>query len=210
MKYVLLLLVTSLVFVAGCSSSQTSDNRVAVKPGTNSVSNTQPKVGAQVQPTATNGTSTTEPAAVTNGTTPTETVTGVDVAPNAENIPGAGTGRKRIVDVPQTGPTPPPARVPAGENSEMTTTMDKQGRFVETRYFKSDRVLAKVERTWLGPTESTITYTLRNGKTFSASGANIADMSRATVVDLLNNAGIAPAGPKAPASSKNDPTGAKQ
>ena len=202
MKYCLILLLSISFATVSCSSSQTTDNRVATKPGANAAANLPSQ--ANVPPQINTGTA--------QNVTPLEPSVGDgQVSPTDQNMPGmAAKGGKKMVDVPQTGPTPPPTRIPAGENSEMTTTMDKEGRFIETRYFKSDRVLAKAERTWLGPADSTIKYTLRNGKEFSASGANIVDMSRATIAELLANAGITPTAPKTKPSSVNDPTGAKQ
>lgn len=118
--------------------------------------------------------------------------------------PDGSNGRRQIVDVPQTGPTPPPQRVPAGENSEMTTTMDKAGRFVETRYFKSHPQISTAQRVWNDASSSTIRITLKNGKVLTAPGASISNMLSATSVDLLRAAGVNVGG------SDPNSTGARQ
>ena len=78
---------------------------------------------------------------------------------------------RRLVDTP--GAAHEPTRVPAAGYSEIASTMDKQGNFVETRYFKGKQAIEKVERTWLGPTNTSLKITLKGGKVLTTSGDNI-------------------------------------
>lgn len=111
---------------------------------------------------------------------------------------------KQLVDQPATGPTPPPMKVPAGENSYVTTTMDRHGRFVETRVFKNHPQLVKAERVFIDATGSVLTLTLKDGRQVRGSGTSVPNMVAATAVDLMIAVGMKLQG--------NDPsaTGARQ
>ncbi len=95
---------------------------------------------------------------------------------------------RKMVDVP--GGIPKSMSVPAGENSEMMSTMDKQGNFIETRIFKGHPRLEKVERTFLDPKNSTIKIYLKGGKVVTVSGNEIKDLSAASSITFLERAGI--------------------
>ena len=125
------------------------------------------------------------------------TVASVPIAPE---VPGTASGplvekRKTLVDSNPGGPIPEGQRVPASENSEIATTMDNAGNFVETRYFKTDPMLVKVQRTWLGPGRSTLKIWLKNGKEVTASGDKIENLSIAPIPSLLALAGVKTAAP---------------
>ncbi|MBP7377019.1 MAG: hypothetical protein KA956_11135 [Pyrinomonadaceae bacterium] len=134
---------------------------------------------------------------VTNTDVQTGTLASVPVGPEQGTVAANGIDAKRklAVDADPGGPIPESQRLPASENSEMATTMDKAGNFVETRYFKSDPKLVKVQRTWLGPGKSTLKIWLKNGKEVTVSGDSIPNLAEAPVTSLLALAGIKTAAP---------------
>ncbi|HMT07349.1 MAG TPA: hypothetical protein PKA82_05040 [Pyrinomonadaceae bacterium] len=207
MKFISLLFIAMLA--AACSSEPANNARPNSNTKTNAVSPT-PAVPATASSTTSATTSSAIPTTpiVSDGKTPLPEVEGTPVptvAPNQQTVVGADpNGRRRIVDQPATGPTPAPKPVPAGENSEVTTTMDRLGRFVETRVFKGHAQLVKAERGWVDASGSVLTLTLKNGKQVRGSGAAVPNMIAATAVDLLMAVGVKPEG--------NDPkaTGARQ
>ena len=175
-RILLFLIVSIAMFAAGCSSgtAPTSTNSAS---GNSSSSQT-------AEPSANPASSNSQQG----------TVASVPVAPE---VPGPASGPlsgvktgKPLVDSKPDGPIPEPQRVPASENSEMSTTMDKAGNFVETRYFKTDPLLVKVQRTWLGPGKSTLKIWLKNGKQVDASGDSVENLSIAPIPSLLALAGV--------------------
>lgn len=174
-RVLLFVILSVAVFAAACSSGTT----------------TTPANSASGNPS---GSQTAEPlAGQANSNSQQGTVASVPVAPEAPGpVSGPLTGppRKPLVDSNPNGPIPEPQRVPASENSEMSTTMDKAGNFVETRYFKTDPMLVKVQRTWLGPGKSTLKIWLKNGKEVTASGDKIENLSIAPIPSLLALAGV--------------------
>ena len=114
--------------------------------------------------------------------------------PVVENQPGLAannskmTKDRKLVDTP--GAAKEPTRVPAAGNSEIATTMDKHGNFVETRYFKGNQAIEKVERTWLGPTSKSLKITLKGGKVLTVSDNEISDFANTSVTAFLEMVGI--------------------
>ena len=178
-RILLFVIVSIALFAAGCSSGTATTSTNA--GSTNSANNTTAPVSAN-------------PA---NSDSQPGTVASVPIAPE---VPGTASGplvekRKTLVDSNPGGPIPEGQRVPASENSEIATTMDKAGNFVETRYFKTDPMLVKVQRTWLGPGKSTLKIWLKNGKEVTASGDKIENLSIAPIPSLLALAGVKTAAP---------------
>ena len=172
-------IVSIAMFAAGCSSG------TAVSPNSGSANTANAR---NAEPSANPANSDSQPG----------TLASVPVAPE---VPGTASGplaektRKPLVDTNPGGPIPEGQRVPASENSEIATTMDKAGNFVETRYFKTDPMLVKVQRTWLGPGKSTLKIWLKNGKEVTASGDKIENLSIAPIPSLLALAGVKTAAP---------------
>jgi hypothetical protein len=86
----------------------------------------------------------------------------------------AKSGKREVVD--SGGPRVEPQRIKAAENSEVSTTMDSAGNFVETRWFKDHPQLDRVERTWQNDGRSTLRITLRDGRVVSAPGDSVKQM----------------------------------
>ena len=193
MKYISLVLVAA-AFGAACSSEPANKpvNSTANKPSATSPANAASPMSGTPGPAAPNVSQIPATGPLPEGTP----LQAAPVDPNQQIAAAdpSASGRRRIVDVPQTGPTPPPQRVPAGENSEMTTTMDKAGRFIETRYFKSHPQIVKAEKIFIDTTNSVVSLTFKNGKQANFPGGKVPSLLAATSVDLLIAAGIKPAG----------------
>ncbi len=189
MKYISLVLVVA-TFGFACSSEPANKpvNSTTNKPSAATPANPASPMSGTPAPAAPNVSQIPATGPIPEGTP----VAVAEVDPN-QQVAAADpsvTGRRRIVDVPQSGPLPPPKRVPAGENSEMTTTMDKSNRFVETRYFKSHPQIVKAEKVFLDASNSVVSITLKNGKQLNFPGDRIPNMLQATSVDLLRAAGV--------------------
>ena len=136
MKWFGLLIVLTLIgWSSGCSSSTSTEKD---KARTN---NSSPSVAS---------------ANIASPETASQTVS-VDAVAPAENQPGlaanaARPNKKAMVDA--GGEAPPPMRSPASENSEVATSMGKDGSFIEIRWFKNHPQLERVERTWAGDGKS--------------------------------------------------------
>lgn len=179
-RILLFVIVFSAAAAAGCSSGTANSGGPAANGGNTSQSTV---------PSANPPNANSEPG----------TVASVPVAPE---VPGTASGPlsggktgKTLVDTDPGGPIPEGQRVPASENSEMSSTMDKAGNFVETRYFKTDPMLIKVQRTWLGPNKSTLKIWLKSGKIATASGESIPNLAVAPISSLLALAGVRSAAP---------------
>ena len=98
--------------------------------------------------------------------------------------------QKSLVNAPSSGPLPTPQFHPAPENSAIATTMNKDGAVVETRVFKSDSQLAKVEMTWVGPQNSTLKIFLKNGRIVETRSENIQNLGTTPVSVFLELAGM--------------------
>ena len=98
--------------------------------------------------------------------------------------------QKSLINTPSSGPPPTPQFHPAPDHSAIATTMNKDGAVVETRVFKDDPQLVKVEMTWLGPKSSTLKIFLKNGRTVVTKAGNIQNLGSTPVSVLLEMAGI--------------------
>ena len=186
-KFLLFLPIFLFLIASGCSSTtETKTNSVTGNPSNQANGPNQAAVNAA------------------NGVTA-PTVT--ESLPVVENQPGLAANNpklnkdRRLVDTP--GSAKEPTRVPAAGNSEIASTMDKQGNFVETRYFKGNQQIDRVERTWLGPNNTSLKITLKGGKVLTVSGDRVSDFGKTSINTFLELAGI-----KAPAVSAPG-TGAK-
>lgn len=161
------ILLTAL-FVVGCSSGPAA----GTNSGTNNSSNT----------TKSENVNSTAPQPQTAATVP----VGPEQAVPATN-PMAGQ-RKPLVETDPNSPIPEPQRNPGPENSEIAVTMDKQGNFVELRFFKADPHIVKAERIMSSPGKSVVKIWLNNGKVISAPGdsfESLATVPKATLYGLV-------------------------
>jgi hypothetical protein len=81
---------------------------------------------------------------------------------------------------------------PAPDNSEITTEMNKQGQPIETRTFKSNPLLAKVERIYTTMDNPTVRIYLKNGKIINLSKGKIDNIFSASAQEILNAVGAVP------------------
>lgn len=98
--------------------------------------------------------------------------------------------RKRFIDVPSTGPPPPPQLLAAPENSQIATTMNRDGAVIETRVFKNHPQIEKVESTWLTPQQRNVRIFLQDGRVVETKTDYIDSLRTASTTMLLEIAGI--------------------
>lgn len=121
--------------------------------------------------------------------------------PNADqakaSTPPAGSfaeraNRRKPLEVPVSGTPIPLTFTEAGEDSQVASTMDKDGSVREIRIFRSHPILSKVELIWLTPKDKVLKITLKNGKTVETQTDGIENLKQATTGALLSIAGISP------------------
>lgn len=118
-----------------------------------------------------------------------QTAATVPVGPEVAT-PASLLAKKRLVDSDPNAPIPEPQRQPGAENSEIATTMDKQGNFIELRWFNGDPMMVKAERTIFSATKSTIKIWLKNGKELTVSGDKVESLATVQKDALLVLAGV--------------------
>ena len=67
--------------------------------------------------------------------------------------------------------------------------MNEQGQPLETRVFKDNPQLERVEAVWVGPTDKLLRITLRNGQTVEVTTDRIANLASAPASLLVELAG---------------------
>ncbi len=179
-----IVVVTTLVFLLGCGSGA----------NTNTAANTARTNGSNV--------SNAGPANQIAAGIPEQPVANADA-----NTPGQGpiemANKRKLVDTNPNGPILEPSRAAAPENSQFAYTMDKQGHFLEERYFVDNRYLTRAERTWLEPGQSTITVWLKNGKQVKIDGGQVRDLKNIPIETLLGLVGVKVAPQPPPKPEKN-------
>lgn len=108
--------------------------------------------------------------------------------PPAGNVEMAN--RRRPIDVPN-GTVGPAPSVPAPDNSSVSTTMGKDGSFIETRTFTGDKDISKVVRVSDGRTQ-TVNIFLKSGRTVSVDPSKIKMMTSVPISTFKDLAGIKP------------------
>ena len=98
--------------------------------------------------------------------------------------------RKRFIDVPSTGPPPPPQLLAAPDNSQIATTMNRDGAVIETRIFKNHPQIEKVESIWLTPKQRNVRIFLKDGRVVETKTDRIETLRTASTKLLLEIAGI--------------------
>lgn len=172
-RFLLFGIVSIAIGVSGCSSgASTSNNGSANTAGTGDTvsSSTVPDPGnSNIQP---------------------QTAATVPVGPEVATPDSMLAGKKKLVDANPNAPIPEPQRNPGPENSEIATTMDKQGNFIELRWFNGDPIIVKAERTIFGPGKATIKIWLKNGKELTVSGDKVDSLATVQKDTLLVLAGV--------------------
>lgn len=80
----------------------------------------------------------------------------------------------------------------APDNSEISATMNSQNIPVETRIFKNNPMLAKVEKILTDVKNPEIKVYLKNGKVVDLPAGKISDTATASASDILTAAGVTP------------------
>ena len=70
--------------------------------------------------------------------------------------------------------------------------MNANGQVFETRVFKDNPQLAKVEMLWISTTDKRVKIYLRNGKTVQSAGDRIDNLTTVSASVLLDIAGVKP------------------
>ena len=96
----------------------------------------------------------------------------------------------RPIDNAPAGPPPPLQFQPAGEDTEIATTMTREGLMVEVRRFKNHPQITKIEAKWLGATDKELKYFLKNGKTVDVKTDKIGNLKTTPVSVLVELAGL--------------------
>ncbi len=78
----------------------------------------------------------------------------------------------------------------APDDSEIFSQMNEKGQPLETRVFKNNRALAKIERLYVTMENPTLTVYLKNGKTVKVPNGAIANPLTASAAEILQAAGV--------------------
>jgi len=78
----------------------------------------------------------------------------------------------------------------APDDSEIFSQMNEKGEPFETRVFKNNSALAKIERVYVTLENPTITVYLKNGKTVNVPNGAIGDPLTASAAEILRAAGV--------------------
>jgi hypothetical protein len=176
-------IIISAVFT-GCGSTP--------QPNSNSASNTN----AVVNSNGTGGNTTVPANSIAD-----QQIPGITGPANAETMDPNSTpagnvemaNRRRPIDVPN-GTVGPAPSVPAPDNSSVSTTMGKDGSFIETRTFTGDKDISKVVRISDGRTQTVNIY-LKSGRTVSVDPSKIKMMTSVPISTFKDLAGIKPPPP---------------
>lgn len=122
---------------------------------------------------------------------------------NTSGKPPLANADMKVVNVETKNLKPTNPTIPAADNSEIVTILNDKGA-VETRTFKTNPLLSKIERTTLGKDVQLKVY-LKNGKTISLQPDKIKNFTSDSAEQILVAAGIQP--PPAP-PTQNSGTGA--
>lgn len=101
--------------------------------------------------------------------------------------------RRRPVEVPG-GTVGPAPSLPAPDNSSVSTTMGKDGSFIETRTFNGDKDISKVVRISDGR-KQTVNIYLKSGRTVSVDPSNVKMMTSVPISIFKDLAGVKPPPP---------------
>lgn len=87
-------------------------------------------------------------------------------------------------------PNPKPLVYPAPDNSEITSSMNDKGQMLETRTFKNNPTLAKVERLYVELDKPVITAYLKNGKKVDLTAVKMDDPMKSSAEDIINRINV--------------------
>lgn len=179
------------IFLINCSSSPTVEKNASLaekNTNLNSLSNSslaevnQPNANTEVRRTESNVVQILNPAVSKQN------------ANSWEKKRGIGNGEKPapIAAIPLTTAAP--------DNSEISGTMNDQGVPIETRTFKNNPLLAKVEKIYTKANDPNTKVYLKNGKVINVPPGKIGNASTASANEILVAVGVIPK----PAPVKNE------
>jgi hypothetical protein len=186
-KYLFGVILCSAIACTGCSSAPTSNSPAARNTAVPEAANSNAAVSAANLPPGISG-----PAQSSN------------IDKNAPSTgPFAMANKRPIVE----GPGPPPGVTQqertAPENSSVTVAMTKDGNFVETRVFRTDRHIAKVVKISNGSRQTAAIY-LKNGRYVQVPADKIPVIHEISLAALKGLAGIKESPPQAGKRDKAD------
>lgn len=124
---------------------------------------------------------------------------------NLNGNPTLDNSKVTVVDTKNVKPSVPSRPLP--ENSVLTTEMNAKGYVIETRTFKGDQLVRKIERITVTPKEVTVKVYLRNGKVKTLPDGKLRDFRIATIGQILEAVGEkVPVPTGSPAKSKEQTT----
>lgn len=123
---------------------------------------------------------------------PNSNATGLEpqfVSVNNDNkllVKGANTGKVEPI-----APNAKPNAYSAPDDSEIVSAMNKQGQMMETRTFRNNPTIAKVERVYIELDKPVVKVYLKDGKTVDITTVKIDNPMKASAADIINavNAG---------------------
>lgn len=170
--YKIFALLIIIVSFAGCSSSSSEQTRAGNGGATQDSKSTAPTAN--------------QPPANPNSETANANLTPT----RAEVIAKLRQKRLELGNAPSSEPLPEPQFRPARDNSMVSTTMNSKGDVVETRIFKNNPQISKVEMNWVGPKNSVLKIFLKDGRVVDAKGGNIKNLGATPVATLLQLASV--------------------
>ncbi|MGI8639835.1 MAG: hypothetical protein ACR2MG_07760 [Pyrinomonadaceae bacterium] len=168
-----------LIFPGGCSSSA---NQTVSKTNSNIANNSVAEMRNTNVAVSTNMEDFMNP----NNVPPAPANSGLSNTPTQKIIKG------KTTNVAPIDPNVRKILAPAPDNSEISTEMNKQGQPIETRTFKSNALLAKVERIYITLDNPTVKVYLKNGKIIDLPKGRIDNIFDASANEILKAVGIAP------------------
>ncbi|MEO8073836.1 MAG: hypothetical protein ABI891_01265 [Acidobacteriota bacterium] len=169
-----------LVFLGGCTSAPVKN--------TDTINTNSPDNSVAEKSNANNDSMTLEEFMNTNNASPAANSDGSELSgsPTGKNSRGKNTSSAPI------DPHAATILTTAPDNSVISTSMNKQGAPIETRTFKDNPMLIKVERVYTDLKNPTVTVYLKNGKTYDLPKEKIDDIFNVSANDILNAVGVAP------------------
>ncbi len=107
---------------------------------------------------------------------------------NVERLKSKGGGDTNAAPIPSIKATPNPAP----DNSELSSTMNAQGVPIETRVFRNNPTLSKIERTFADIENPITKVYLKNGKVLTMPKGAVEKPESATAAEILRAVGVKP------------------
>lgn len=182
------------IFIAGCSSASENSNggtNTVNKNNANAVVNTAATVSSSNQSNPLPPPVNQPNANAANKPDANQSLTDASSVSrrNLDILKAKGkSGDKNAAPIPATAATPHQAP----DNSELSSTMNEKGVFIETRVFKNHPTLAKVEKSFTDMNNPAIKVYLKNGKVLTMPKGAIEKTESAAASEILRAVGVEP------------------